>query len=74
MGVCWSCRASVITLSERERQTMDLLIEQDKLDCDLAPLLGVTPRAVTHRIWRVCNKLGVDTRVRAAILYDRERR
>jgi DNA-binding NarL/FixJ family response regulator len=53
---------------------MDLLIDEDKRDKDVAVLLGVKRRTITHRIWVVCNKFGVDTRVRAAVLYDRMRR
>ena len=60
-------------LTPLESQTMELLVEKDERDRELAPLLDVAPRTVTHRILQVCNKLGVNTRVRAAVLYDRMR-
>ena len=58
----------MIGLTDKERRTMDLLIE-GRRDREIAEILGVSHRTVAHTVTRVCNKLGALTRAQAAAMF-----
>ena len=58
----------VITLSEKEKAVMDLLISGATYK-EIGAILGVKYRTVVHRVWSIHNKLGAMTREQAAAMY-----
>lgn len=62
-----------MNLSEKECAVMHYVIN-GKRDKEIALLLGVTMRTVTHRVWSSMNKLGAETRAHAAVIFSRNGR
>ena len=59
-------RTGLSDLSRRERQVL-LLIAEDKTDREIARALGIAERTVRAHVSRIILKLGVATRVGAAV-------
>lgn len=57
-------------MTQKQKDVMELLI-QGKRDREIAAILGVARRTVTHRVWTTCNKLGAETRTQAMAIYVR---
>lgn len=55
-----------LTLSEREREVITLVVD-GKSSVDIGALLGISERTVNFHVDRVMRKLGVSTRMQAAI-------
>ena len=62
-----------IELTQRERQALDMLINGDRYK-KIGRMLGIHPKTVLKHVMSACDKFGTDSRVRAAVLYDRLRR
>jgi len=65
--------ASSVELTERERQALDMLIAGDRYK-KIGFKLGIHPKLVLKIVMSACDKFDTDSRVRAAVLYDRARR
>jgi DNA-binding NarL/FixJ family response regulator len=61
-GVAWDIAA----LSPREREVL-LLVAEDKTDREIARDLGICERTVRAHVSRIISKLGVASRVGAAV-------
>jgi len=59
-------------ISERERQVLDMLIDGARYK-KIGVKLGIHPKRVLKIVMSACDKFDTDSRVRAAVLYDRAR-
>jgi len=60
-------------LSQQERRVVSAVAD-GKTDKEIAQMLKLQPKTVRNYLDRVFEKLGVNTRTEAAILFDRHRR
>ncbi|MDH4372570.1 MAG: response regulator transcription factor [Verrucomicrobiota bacterium] len=60
-------------LSEQERRVL-AAVADGKTDKEIAVALGLQPKTVRNYLERVFEKLGVNSRTQAAVLFDRHRR
>ncbi|WP_162829858.1 helix-turn-helix domain-containing protein [Amycolatopsis palatopharyngis] len=67
-----SSRTGFSALSDREREVL-LLIAEDKTDREIARELGISERTVRAHVSRIILKLGVASRVGAAVIATRWR-
>ena len=56
-------------LSEREIDVLRLLVQTRGRNRDIGNMLGITERTVKSHIYRICNKVGVDTRLELVELF-----
>ena len=60
-------------LSKQERRVL-AAVADGKTDKEIAVALGLQPKTVRNYLERVFEKLGVNSRTQAAVLFDRLRR
>jgi DNA-binding NarL/FixJ family response regulator len=60
-------------LSEQERRVL-AAVADGKTDKEIAVALGLQPKTVRNYLERIFEKLGVNSRTQAAVLFDRHRR
>jgi DNA-binding NarL/FixJ family response regulator len=60
-------------LSEQERRVI-AAVADGKTDKEIAAALGLQPKTVRNYLGRAFEKLGVNSRTQAAVLFDRHRR
>jgi DNA-binding CsgD family transcriptional regulator len=68
----YSPSAAVATLSNREREVL-MLVAEDLTDREIGRVLGITERTVRAHVSRIIGKLGVASRVGAAVIATRSK-
>jgi len=58
------------TLTDREREVLAWLVE-GKTDAEIAEALSISVRTVNNHVHNLLDKLGVENRVQAAVLWVR---
>ena len=56
-------------LSHREIDVLRILVQTRGRNRDIGDTLGITERTVKSHIYRICNKIGVDTRLELVELF-----